>query len=115
MFHAVGIIGYTRSQDVGGSNAQIFEDIKKLGADKSYRRWLLKKQISKVYVLSTIIGIVVAMGYQYMILWGNDKVFLDYERKIMVIALVTSVLAAIYQYMMYRKSLKTVRSTLGLD
>ncbi len=114
-FAAVGIIGYTRSQDVGGSNAQIFEDIKKLGADKSYRRWLLKKQISKVYVLSTIIGIVVAMGYQYMILWGNDKVFLDYERKIMVIALVTSVLAAIYQYMMYRKSLKTVRSTLGLD
>ena len=75
----------------------------------------MKKQISKVYVLSTIIGIVVAMGYQYMILWGNDKVFLDYERKIMVIALVTSVLAAIYQYMMYRKSLKTVRSTLGLD
>lgn len=114
-FVAVGIIGYTRSQEVGSSNAQIFEDVKKLGADKSYRIWLLKKQISKVYVLPTVIGILVITAYQYMILWGNDGVFLDYEVKIMAIGLVAAVMAVLYQYVMYQKSLKTVKSALGLN
>lgn len=99
-FVSVGIIGYTRSQDVGSSNAQIFEDIKKLGADKAYRKWLLIKQISKVYVLPTVIGIVITMVYQFMILWGNDGAFLDYEVKIMLIGLATSVAAVIYQYVL---------------
>ena len=99
-FVSVGIIGYTRSQDVGSSNAQIFEDIKKLGADKAYRKWLLRKQISKVYVLPTVIGIVITMVYQFMILWGNDGAFLDYEVKIMLIGLATSVAAVIYQYVL---------------
>ena len=113
-FVSVGIIGYTRSQDVGSSNAQIFEDIKKLGADKAYRKWLLRKQISKVYVLPTIIGIVITMVYQFMILWGNDGAFLDYEVKIMLIGLATSVAAAIYQYALYRKSVLTVGKALGV-
>lgn len=113
-FVSVGIIGYTRSQDVGSSNAQIFEDIKKLGADKAYRKWLLRKQISKVYVLPTIIGIVITMVYQFMILWGNDGAFLDYEVKIMLIGLATSVAAVIYQYVLYRKSVMTVGKALGV-
>lgn len=113
-FVSVGIIGYTRSQDVGSSNAQIFEDIKKLGADKAYRKWLLRKQISKVYVLPTVIGIVITMVYQFMILWGNDGAFLDYEVKIMLIGLATSVAAVIYQYVLYRKSVMTVGKALGV-
>lgn len=44
---AVGVIGYTRSQNVGISNAQVFSDIEKLGADKHYLRKLLVKQIKK--------------------------------------------------------------------
>ena len=78
------------------------------GADKAYRKWLLRKQISKVYVLPTVIGIVITMAYQFMILWGNDGAFLDYEVKIMLIGLATSVAAAIYQYVLYRKSVMTV-------
>ena len=42
-FAAVGIMGYTRSQNVGIRNAQVFEDIKRLGADNQYRMELLYK------------------------------------------------------------------------
>ena len=67
-----------------------------------------------MYVLPTIIGIVITMVYQFMILWGNDGAFLDYEVKIMLIGLATSVAAAIYQYVLYRKSVLTVGKALGV-
>lgn len=43
-FAAAGIIGFTRSQSVGITNRQFFEDLKKLGADSEYRKQLMKKR-----------------------------------------------------------------------
>lgn len=113
-FAAVGIIGYTRSQSVGISNAQVFEDIKKLGADKKYRRELMKKQIGKIYVLPTFIGTAVAVIYQFIILWGNDGVILLYEKKTMVLAVGVAAVVMLYQYVLYRKSVKCVGAMLKL-
>lgn len=113
-FAAVGIIGYTRSQSVGISNAQVFEDIKKLGADKRYRRELMKKQIGKIYVLPTCVGAAVTVIYQFIILWGNDGAILPHEVKTMVLAVGAAVLVMLYQYVMYRKSVKQVGEMLKL-
>lgn len=113
-FAAVGIIGYTRSQSVGISNAQVFEDIKKLGADKDYRRVLMKKQIGKIYVLPTFTGTSVAVIYQFIILWGNDGVIQAYEVKTLVLAVSMAVLVMLYQYIMYRKSVNQVGVMLKL-
>lgn len=113
-FAAVGIIGYTRSQSVGISNAQVFEDIKKLGADKDYRRVLMKKQIGKIYVLPTFTGTSVAVIYQFIILWGNDGVIQAYEVKTLVLAVSMAALVMLYQYIMYRKSVNQVGVMLKL-
>ena len=40
---AVGVIGYTRSQSVGLTNRQVFEDIRRLGADRHYRLVLMRR------------------------------------------------------------------------
>lgn len=114
-FAAVGIIGYTRSQSVGLSNAQVFDDIKKLGADQKYRRELMKKQIGKIYVLPTAVGTAVAVIYEFLILWGNDGVILAHEVKMMLLAAGAAIAVALYQYVMYRKSVKQVGRMLQLD
>lgn len=114
-FAAAGIIGYTRSQSVCISNEQLFRDIEKLGADRTYCRWLLKKQVAKVYVLPTVIGVALALFYEISILYGNDGHMMNAEYKTLAAALALGSLAALYQGVMYRKSLKQAARLLKLD
>ena len=114
-FASVGIIGYTRSQSMGIANAQAFDDIRKLGADRCYQRELMKKQIRKVYVLPTIIGTVLLLVYEGMILSMNDKTFSSADLKVMAMLAASGVIAAVYQYVIYRASVKKVGSFLKLN
>lgn len=114
-FASVGIIGYTRSQGMGIANAQAFEDIKKLGADRHYRRELMKSQINKVFVLPTIIGVVLLLIYEAITLTTNDKSFSVTDMKILAMLAGAGIIAALYQYVIYRVSVKKVGSFLKLN
>ncbi|MCH1981988.1 hypothetical protein MCG98_05355 [Ruminococcus sp. OA3] len=114
-FAAVGIIGFTRSQSTGITNAQIFEDIKRLGADRVYRIHLMKHQIQKVFVLPTAVGIVLLLIYEAMMLYTNDKQFSVQDIKLMFILAGLGLTAALYQYLIYRVSVKKVCALLKLN
>ena len=109
---AVGIIGYSRSQSVANSNRQIFEDLKRLGANWEYRRWLLKKQIAKVYVLPTILGVGVTIIYIVIILFTNDGVLKHEEITVALYGAALGGLIAGFQYLMYKKAFRTVCKTI---
>ena len=114
-FASVGIIGYTRSQGMGIANAQAFEDIKKLGADRHYRRELMKSQIKKIFVLPTILGVVLLLIYEAITLTTNDKNLSVTDMKILAMLAGAGIIAALYQYVIYRASLKKVGSYLKLN
>lgn len=105
---AAGIIGYSRSQSVANSSRQMFEDLKRLGADREYRRWLLKKQIAKVYVLPTILGVGIAIVYIIMILFINDGVLKSGEISVALYGVVLGGVIAGFQYLMYKKAFRAV-------
>lgn len=111
---AVGVIGYTRSQGVGLSNAQVFEDIKRLGADKAYRTTLMKRQLRKVFVLPTVLGVVLCLAYQVMIMWSNDNKLASTEVYTVIILAGIGLLIAGYQYLVYKGAVKKVRTMLKL-
>lgn len=111
---AAGIIGYTRSQSVGITNRQFFEDMKKLGADRAYRKRLLKKQIGKIYVLPAALGTGLILGYSVLILYMNDGVIKPYEVTAAGILVALSALIGGVQYVLYKKSFRTVGRMLGL-
>lgn len=112
---AVGIIGYTRSQSIGIANAQVFEDIKKLGADKVYRKELIKSQIQKVFILPTILGVMLLLFFEGIILTMNDRNFSDGDMNTMIILVGAGIAAALYQYIIYRASIKKVGIFLKLN
>ena len=105
-FAAVGIIGYTRSQSMGITNAQVFEDIKRLGADRDYRINLMKDQVQKVFVLPTAVGVILLLIYEAMTLYTNDKQFSAGDINLMFILAGLGLAAALYQYVIYRVSVK---------
>ena len=100
------IILYTRSQNVALKNSHIFMDLEKLGANKKYLRGLLKGQISKCFVLPTVMGCLLMFIYELLIMWQNDGVMTAGE--VGIAGLMAVVIAVIwgYQFFLYRISLK---------
>lgn len=111
---AVGVIGYTRSQSVGLTNRQVFEDIRRLGADRHYRLILMHRQLRKVFVLPTILGAGLCLLYQMLMLWNNDRQINSAEIKSLLIIAAIAAVTGIYQYAVYRLSAGKTRKLLKL-
>lgn len=111
---AVGVIGYTRSQSVGLTNQQVFEDIRRLGADRQYRRALMRRQLRKVFVLPTILGAGLCLMYELLMRWNNDGLISAGEIKSMLIITVIAAVIAVYQFAVYRLSVRKTGRLLKL-
>lgn len=111
---AVGVIGYTRSQSVGLTNLQIFEDIRRLGANRHYRMVLMRRQLRKVFVLPTILGAGLCLLYQMLMLWNNDRQINSAEIKSLLIIAAIAAVTGIYQYAVYRLSAGKTRKLLKI-
>lgn len=109
MLASVGVIAYTRSQTIGISNKQVYDDIRKLGADDTYIIRCIKGQLRKVYVFPTIVGMGIIYIYQCITYLQNDGVFRAYEGKAALLDLGICLLVAAYQYIGYRISLKETK------
>lgn len=115
MLASIGIIAFTRSQTIGLSNKQVYDDIRKLGADNSYILRCVKGQLSKVYVFPTIIGVGIIYLYQCMTYLQNDGVFHLYEGKAALLDLGLCFIVGVYQYIGYRISLREIKRIIGIQ
>lgn len=111
---AVLIVGYARSQSVGLSCAQVFSDLRRLGADSAYLRRLLRQQIQKVYRLPTVIGCGGMWCFEALLLKMNDGKLTESELQTLILCGGIALAAAAMQYLFYRFSLRKVEGTLGL-
>lgn len=111
---AVGVIGYTRSQSVGLTNRQVFEDIRRLGADRRYRLTLMRRQLRKVFVLPTILGAGLCLLYQLLMRWNNDRQINGAEIRSLLIVAAIAAAVGVYQYAVYRLSAAKTKKLLKL-
>ena len=111
---AVGVIGYTRSQSVGLTNRQVFEDIRRLGADRRYRLTLMRRQLRKVFVLPAILGTGLCLLYQLLMRWNNDRQINGAEVRSLLIVAAIAAAVGVYQYAVYRLSAAKTKKLLKL-
>lgn len=71
---AVGIVSYTRSVTIGINNKRLFDDLMKLGANRHYILSCIKPQLSKIFFVPGFIGIVLMLGFTFLIFLGNDGI-----------------------------------------
>ncbi len=103
---SAGVIGYTRSITVAIKSKSVLMDVKKLGADRTYLNRVLKEQVKKVYVLPTIVAVVLMFVYYTLTLWQNDGTITLNEYPMIAVNVLTCLAVCIYQYVLYRYSLK---------
>lgn len=103
---SAGVIGYTRSITVAIKSKSVLMDVKKLGADRTYLNRVLKEQVKKVYALPTIVAVVLMFVYYTLTLWQNDGTITLNEYPMIAVNVLTCLAVCIYQYVLYRYSLK---------
>lgn len=103
---SVAVISYTRSMTVAVRNKQVFEDVRRLGGDRDYIRRILSDQVRRVYVLPTVIGCLIMLVWYPLLMWQNDGRFTPAEFWAILVEIVLCALIALYQYAVYKVSMR---------
>ncbi len=113
-FAAVYVIAYTRSVTIGLVNKQVYSDLTRLGANRGYLRRSIRGQISKVYAIPTVIGSGLMFLLYGFVMFGNSGSLETVE--LIGLGFIGVFLAAtgLLTYGLYRKTLGTVYSMLGV-
>lgn len=102
-FAAVIIILYTRCVTIALTNANVYHDLRHLGASNTYLYQTVKKQISRVFFVPALTGTALISAFYGMILYFNDGLISSGEWAgigvcLLLIAAVSSLLYAIYRF-----------------
>ena len=97
------VMTYVRGISVASDNRDVFLSLKKLGADASYRKWVLKSQLAKIFTYPGVLGCAAGMIFVLAQNWINDRRYSASEIKNFGILGVVCVLVLLFFYAIYRK------------
>lgn len=105
-FAAVVVISFTRCMTIAITSAHVYNDLRRLGAPKSYLFRSVKEQVSKVFLVPALVGTTIICAFYIMILYFNDDRFTPGEVAGMgtcavVIAVLSLVLYGVYCFTLH--------------
>ena len=107
-FAAVFVIAFTRCMTIALNNRQVYEDMGKLGASRTYLYASVKGQVSRVFTVPAITGTGAIYAFYAMILYANDGRLSLNELAGMVACLLLILAVSLLMYAVYRLTLKRV-------
>ncbi len=113
-FGAVIVISFTRCMTIALTNAKVYDDLRHLGAPKSYLFRSVKGQVSKVFFVPAIVGTTLIFAFYAMIMYFNDNRFTPGELTGMATCVMVIVLMSFVLYGVYRFTRKSVCRKLGI-
>lgn len=113
-FAAILVISFTRCMTIALTNARVYDDLRHLGAPRSYLFRSVKGQVSKVFLVPAIVGTAVISAFYVMILYCNDNRFTAGELAGMGTCAVVIAALSLALYGVYRFTRKRVCRSLGI-
>ncbi|MHB8126224.1 MAG: FtsX-like permease family protein, partial [Desulfitobacteriaceae bacterium] len=113
-FAAVLVIAYTRCLTIALNNRQVYDDLRYLGANRSYLYASVRSQISKVFAVPAVIGSVVMFIFYTMIMYFNSNSLTSGEVAGLGVNLVLIAVMSIILWCIYRFTLHKVCRMLGI-
>lgn len=110
---AVGVIAYTRAITIGLNCNKLFMDLRKLGANNAYIERCVNSQLSKIFILPTIIGSILMYIFKLIMTYGNDRYLSNSEVRELGVDILVILGVSLYMYIVYRMSLKKVKGMIG--
>lgn len=106
-FAAIAVMTYVRSISVATDNQSLFDSLKKLGADRSYKRRVLKQQLAKIFQYPAVIGCSLGFLFSLAMDISNDGRLTGTEYTALaillgIIAAMVAVMFAVYRYALHK-------------
>lgn len=113
-FSAVFVIVYTRCITIALNNAPIYQDLSKLGANRTYLRGSIKSQISKVFLIPCVLGAGLIYTLYVMIIYFNDNALTPTDIQVLFNCLLVVAILSLGLWGFYRYTLNKVRLILHI-
>lgn len=109
-FAAFVVISFTRCMTIGLTNARIYEDLRHLGAPRSYLYRSVRGQVSRVFLVPTLVGTSLIYAFYALILYfnGDPAGITPSESTGMLACLALIAVVSVIILLIYRLTLKKV-------
>ena len=111
-FAAVIVISFTRCMTIGMTNARVYDDLRHLGALRSYLYRSVKGQVSRVFRVPILVGTILIYAFYTLIMYSNGEPMgiTPSEASGMITCLGVIAVVSLLLYLVYRLTLKKVCS-----
>lgn len=111
---AAGIMSYVRSVTIAMDNRQLFEDLKKLGADEAFEERVIRVQLRKIFVYPVAAGCIVTGMFSLFLTCFNDMRLQAFEVRMLLLEGLLMALAACVLYGVYRLAYRRMKEIVGV-
>ncbi len=103
---SAGVMSYVRSITIAVDNRQLFDDLKKLGADKAYIHRVIRTQLNKIFSYPVIAGSSIVSVFALLLTYFNDMRLQPFEVKMLAMILGLIAVLSVYMYVIYKISFR---------
>lgn len=112
---AISVMTYVRSISVATDNRALFDSLDKLGADKTYKRRILKKQLVKIFQYPALIGCGMGFLFSLAMDYFNDGRIYGTEVTALWVLLGIICGVCIVMFAVYKYAMKKAEKIAGIN
>lgn len=111
---AAGIMSYIRSITIALDNRQLFDNLKKLGADDAYEEKVIQVQLRKIFAYPAAAGFMIVGVFSLFLTYFNDMQLQAFEVKMLLMegGLMTGIGCILY--VVYRAAYRKTKEIVGI-
>lgn len=111
---AIGVMSYVRSMTIAMDNRQLFESLKRLGANDAYQKRVIKAQLQKIFFYPALGGSLITMLFVLLMTVFNDMRLEAFEIRMILMEGGMMLLLWAYMYGIYRFSFEKMKKIIDL-
>ena len=111
---AISVMTYVRSISVATDNRELFVSLDKLGADRIYKRNVLKKQLARIFQYPAAVGCSLGLLFSLaMDLFNDGRITGTEINALLVLLLIIAAVCALL-YVVYRAAMRKAEAIVGM-
>lgn len=111
---SAGMMSYVRSVTIAMDNRQLFEDLRKLGADDAYEERVIRVQLRRIFVYPVAAGCAVTGMFSLLMMYFNDLALQRFEVRMLLMEGGLMCLIAAVMYAVYKMAYGRTKEIVGI-
>lgn len=111
---SAGIMSYVRSITIATDHRQLFEDLRKLGANDDYEERIIRVQLRKIFAYPVAAGCILTGTFSLFLTFFNDMRLQEFEIRMLLMEVLLMVFITGVMYEVYRAAFQRMKQIVGI-